>query len=101
VHRAVKSLFIYLFIYLLWRWIVTEHLAESKDATGKDSYSDKELIGSSEHSSQVVRRDLGQIERSQLRRHAYNHRNQQGRQSVHDTAARRAEHSEMMGRVPA
>ena len=42
---------------------VTEHLSQSEQAAGEDAERDEQLIGSAEHASQVVRRDLGQVER--------------------------------------
>ena len=42
---------------------VTEHLSQSEQAAGEDSERDEQLIGGAEHASQVVRRDLSQVER--------------------------------------
>jgi len=54
----------------------TENLSESKDAAREDANGDKQLVRGAKHSTQVVRRYLSQVQRCQLRCHAYNDVNQ-------------------------
>ena len=69
--------------------LITEHLSQSKDAASEDTDCDEELVCCAKHSAQVVRRNFSQIQRRQLRCHAYNHQ-----QHCHLCI------KEMMGRVP-
>ena len=50
----------------------TENLSESKDATSEDAQRDEQLVRGAKHSTQIVWRDLRQVQRCQLRCHAYN-----------------------------